>query len=485
MSRYDDALVWFRRDLRAYDHAALHHALRSARRVHCVFVFDTEILDALAGRADRRVEFIHDSVRELQQALSTLGGGLHVLHGRAREIVPVLAERLSAGAVFANRDYEPAAIARDHEVAVRLRVSGRDLLLFKDQAIFDTDEVLTAQGTPFTVFSPYRRAWLAKLTPFYAASYPVERHAHALAPSADLPMPSLPDIGFVPTNLRQIALPTGAAGARVLFDDFLTRIDAYHERRNYPALNGPSYLSVHLRFGTISVRELVRAASGRPGEGAGTWLSELIWRDFYFGILHHFPHVAHRAFRPEYDALVYPNPPGHFEAWCEAHTGYPLVDAAMRQLVQSGYMHNRLRMVTASFLTKDLHVDWRRGEAFFARWLNDYDLAANNGGWQWAASTGCDPQPYFRIFNPVLQSERFDPDGRFIRTWIPELANVPAEHLHAPWSMPDDVQRAAGCRVGKDYPAPLVDHEAARRTALEIYGRVKKNGTASRDTRRP
>jgi deoxyribodipyrimidine photo-lyase len=247
----------------------------------------------------------------------------------------------------------------------------------------------------------------------------------------------------------------------------------YHERRDYPAVKGPSYLSVHLRFGTISVREIARAAWSAHSEGAATWLSELIWRDFYFMILHYHPRVVEHAFKAELDAIPFPNDERLFRAWCEARTGYPLVDAAMRQINQSGYMHNRLRMVTASFLVKDLHVDWRWGERYFAQNLNDFDLAANNGGWQWAASTGCDAQPYFRIFNPVTQSQRFDPDGRFIRLYLPELARVPDRHIHAPWLMDAAEQERCGVVVGKDYPAPVVDHASARKAALDLYGRVR------------
>lgn len=474
MKKFDDALVWFRRDLRSQDHAALYHALKSARRVHCAFVFDTEILDALKRRADRRVEFIWESVRELKSDLERQRGGLHVLHGEPRELIPRLASRLSAGAVFANHDYEPLARARDDEVGASLRADGRDWHTFKDQAIFEKDELLTREGKPFSVFTPYKRAWLAALTPFHVKLYPVERYAAALAPAAGSALPALEQIGFARTNLGRIGLPTGMSGAHTLFEDFVGRIGAYARRRDYPALRGPSYLSAHLRFGTISIRALARAARAHPGEGAQTWLSELIWRDFYFSVLYHFPHVTEQAFRRQYDALRFPNPPGHFEAWCEARTGYPIVDAAMRQINQSGYMHNRLRMITASFLTKDLHVDWRWGERYFAENLNDFDLAANNGGWQWAASTGCDAQPYFRIFNPVLQSRKFDPEGKFIRLYLPELASVPSSCVHAPWTMPPQAQRAAGCVIGVDYPAPLVDHERARKQALEIYGAVKK-----------
>lgn len=473
MKRYDDALVWFRRDLRSFDHAALYHALKQARRVHCVFVFDTEILDRLADRSDRRVEFIWQSVAELREALLDMGGGLHVVHGPARDLVPQLARLLGAQAVFLNRDYEPQALERDAAVGASLALEGRALHAYKDQVIFEKDEVLTREARPFTVFTPYKRAWLAELRPFHTQGYAVERYRDALAPYTES-MPSLADLGFTPTNLRQIRLPTGMSGAVELFRDFLGRMDGYREQRDYPGVRGVSYLSVHLRFGTISIRELVRTAASMHSQGAETWLAELIWREFYFAILHHFPHVETRAFRPEYDAIRFPDRDDYFAAWCAARTGYPLVDAAMRQLNSSGYMHNRLRMVTASFLVKHLHLHWRRGEQYFAAKLNDFDLAANNGGWQWCASSGCDAQPYFRIFNPVTQSQRFDPEGRFIRLYLPELAAVDGRHIHEPWKMSPAQQLAAGVEIGKDYPAPIVDHGAARAQTLELYAAVKK-----------
>jgi deoxyribodipyrimidine photo-lyase len=474
--RYDAALVWFRRDLRSDDHHALHEALRHARAVHCVFVFDSEILDALEDRADRRVEFILESVVELRAALERLGGGLHVLHGRARELVPRLASELGVQAVYANHDYEPQAVERDASVQRRLLDSGIQLHTFKDQAIFDRDEVLTREGRPFSVFTAYKKAWLARLQAYPIRQFDVAVHAARLAPAQPGPMPTLVTLGFERTNLRSLQLPTGMSGAGRLFEDFRGRMAHYHERRNYPALRGPSYLSVHLRFGTISVRTLARAAEQARSKGAATWLSELIWRDFYFMILFHHPHVVGHAFRPELDDIVFPGSEQALRAWCEARTGYPLVDAAMRQLNQTGYMHNRLRMVTASFLVKDLHVDWRKGERYFAARLNDYDLAANNGGWQWAASTGCDAQPYFRIFNPVTQSERFDPDGKFIRLYLPELAKVPSGHIHAPWRMTREEQGAAGVQIGKGYPAPIVDHAKAREVTLALYSRSKEPG---------
>jgi deoxyribodipyrimidine photo-lyase len=469
MPEYDRALVWFRRDLRDYDHAALYHALKHARQVVCAFVFDREILDALTDPADRRVEFIHASVTELQQALQARGGGLVVRHGLAHDEIVQLTADIKADAVFFNHDDDPAALARDAAVETALKRNNVAVHHSKDAVIFEREEVLTASGTPYSVFTPYKNAWLKTLTPFYLRAYPVDVYADRLA-AQSTPIPDLRALGFSPTNLAELKLPTGMSGGAQLLDDFLQRIDRYQETRDFPALKGPSYLSVHLRFGTVSIRQLAAAAWQQGGRGAQTWLSELIWRDFYHQILWHRPDVASgHTFKPQYDALPWPNPPGHFEAWCEARTGYPLVDAAMRQLNQTGYMHNRLRMVTASFLTKDLLVDWRLGEKYFAGKLIDYDLAANSGGWQWAASVGCDAQPWFRIFNPVRQSERFDAQGNFIRRYLPELALVPEKFIHTPWKMPAAEQQRAGCVIGHDYPDPIVDHAVQRTLALALF----------------
>jgi deoxyribodipyrimidine photo-lyase len=473
LAELDSVLVWFRRDLRTDDHASLSAALREGSRVHCVFVFDTEILARLPQREDRRVEFIWRSVAELQVELRRLGGCLIVRHGRARDEVPRLASELGVAAVFTNHDYEPQAIARDAAVATALAARGVALRTFKDQVIFEKGEVLTQDGRPFAVFTPYKNAWSKRLGAADIAPHPVAALAARLVAGDETQMPTLEELGFATTNLADLPLPAGMSGAETFFADFVDRIESYHERRDFPALRGPSYLSVHLRFGTVSVRRLVRLALEIGGRGPETWLSELVWRDFYFQILWHHPHVVGHAFRPEYDAIEWPNPRGHLEAWREARTGYPLVDAAMRQINTSGYMHNRLRMVAASFLVKDLHVDWRLGEQYFADHLNDFDLAANNGGWQWAASTGCDAQPYFRIFNPVTQSERFDPRGTFIRKYLPELAAVPDRFIHAPWKMGAFEQHACGVVIGRDYPAPIVDHDRARKGALELFGRVR------------
>jgi len=480
MQGFDKTLVWFRRDLRDFDHAALHYALARSREVYCAFVFDTEILDRLPRR-DRRLAFIHAAVAELDAALRRAGGGLSVRYACAVDEIPRLAEALEVNAVFANHDYEPAAVARDVVVASRLAKAGRAWHSFKDQVIFERDEVLSQSGKPFSVFTPYKNAWLKALNATEAASlrpYPVDPFPGQLAvPPETEGLPTLPDLGFEGV---EPPVPSGMSGGQVLFDDFTERMADYDRARDFPALKGPSYLSVHLRFGTVSIRGLVRRAldemrQGSPG--AATWLSELIWRDFYLMVLHHHPHVVDHAFKPEYDAIEWesgPHAEALFEAWCSGRTGYPLVDAAMLQLNQTGYMHNRLRMVTASFLVKDLGIDWRRGERYFAEKLNDYDLAANIGGWQWAASTGCDAQPYFRIFNPVTQSERFDPEGKFIKRYLPALAGLPAKNVHAPWQASADVLRSAGVILGEQYPLPVVQHDEARKRTLERYAVVKK-----------
>ncbi len=480
--RYDSALVWFRRDLRDFDHAALYHALKTARSVHCAFIFDREILDVLPHPEDRRVEFIRDSVAELAANLAARGGALVVRHAIARDAIPQLAAELGVAAVFANHDYEPAARDRDADVAQRL--SKRDVAFHttKDHVIFERDEVLSQAGKPFSVFTPYRNAWLRTLTPFHVKAYPVDVYASALArPVRGIAtdIPTLEAMGFRRTNLTELGVIPGMTGGASLFADFRKRIDRYRETRDFPARKGPSYLSVHVRFGTVSIRELAAHAHLRAleprGDGAATWLSELIWRDFYAQILWHHPRVTTTAFKAEYAGLHFPGDPTNLAAWCDGRTGYPIVDAAMRQLNTTGYMHNRLRMIVASFLVKDLLVDWRLGARYFADRLIDFDLASNNGGWQWAASTGCDAQPYFRIFNPVAQSEKFDADGHFIRRYVPELARLDAKSIHAPWLLPPALQQSNGVVIGRDYPAPIVDHAAARAAALALFGQARRS----------
>lgn len=478
-------LVWFRRDLRIEDNAALHAALRDCESVHSVFIFERSILDPLP-RADRRVEFIRDSVAELDASLRAQAenphAGLIVRHGLAADEIPALAHALNVQAVFIANDYEPQSVARDAVVEQALAKSGIALVSVKDHVIFEREEVLTQAGKPYTVFTPYKRAWLARLGETPPASNPCSALAAGLAPRPaeyDAPVPTLASLGFLPTNLHALGVIPGAQGAERLVNDFWERMDAYDQTRNFPAVKGPSYLSVHLRFGTVSIRQLVRLAHQRMltgSAGAAVWLSELVWRDFYFQILANFPHVAHGAFKPTYDRIEWESgerAQSLFDVWCQGRTGYPIVDAAMAQLNQSGYMHNRLRMVAGSFLVKHLGIDWRWGERYFAETLIDFDLAANNGGWQWVSSSGCDAQPYFRIFNPMLQSEKFDPQGKFIKRYLPQLSALKAKQLHAPWLVKPEDLEAACVTLGANYSKPVVDHAQARARTLQRYAVVR------------
>lgn len=479
--QYAKSLVWFRRDLRNYDHAALYHALKSSSQVYCVFVFDTTILQHLP-KADRRVEFIWQSIVELKSALQAQGGDLIVRHGEAIETIKTLATELSINAIFSNRDYEPSAIARDDAVALFANQHNIAFLQFKDQVIFEQAEVLNLSGKPYGVFTPYKNMWLKTVNDFYLKAYPVDDYIQQLAPpvaTLTANMPSLESM-FIKTNLSQMPLPTGMQGGLALFNDFIARMPHYKIARDFPSVKGVSYLSVHLRFGTVSIRHLAREAKLAANAGAETWLNELIWRDFYFQILHHNPQVAKGlAFKAEFNAIPFPNDNTLFKAWCDGKTGYPLVDAAMRQLNTTGYMHNRLRMVAASFLVKDLLVDWRWGERYFAEQLIDFDFSANNGGWQWAASTGCDAQPWFRIFNPVTQSERFDAEGKFIRRYCPELSACANKEIHAPWLIPPLKQQAIGVIVGEHYPKPVVEHATQRQLALDLYKSQQSNANTT------
>ena len=495
-------LMWFRRDLRLQDNAALHHALKSCGRVHCLFVFDREILDSLP-KTDRRVEFIRESLVELDALIDALasrhgvsGSGLITVHAAASTAVPELAAQLKTDAVFANHDFEPQAVERDARIQTALEKNGTAFYTFKDHVIFERTEVVSLAGKPYSVFTPYKNAWLKKLDAFYLKAYEIDAYGSALAcipealgqgPGKNLHPDSvgrvltLAAMGFERTNLTELNIPIGPSGAAALFAEFVSRMHLYGETRNFPAVKGPSYLSVHLRFGTVSIRKLARIAfdeQAKGSEGAAVWLSELIWRDFYAQILANFPHVAVDAFKSEYDKIAFlkgAEADTLFAAWCEGRTGYPLVDAAMAQINQTGYMHNRLRMVVASFLVKDLGLDWRLGERYFAEKLNDFDLSSNNGGWQWAASSGCDAQPYFRIFNPTSQSEKFDADGKFIRRYVPALAKLSNKSIHAPHDAKPLELLAAGVELGKTYPFRLVAHDEARAITLQRYAVVKKS----------
>jgi deoxyribodipyrimidine photo-lyase len=488
------ALVWLRRDLRLYDQAALHHALANHQHVWLCFIFDTTILDPLLtknGGFDRRVDFIWQTIQDLDQTLRAQGGGVIARHGDPVKLVPNLAKELGVDSVYTNRDYEPSAIDRDQTVEQLLSKNGIHFAHFKDQVIFEKTEVLTNSETVFSVFTPYKNAWLKKLSPAQleplACEVPDSKLLGRYAPipkAMDTGIPSLESMGFRGTGIEKY-LPPGSKGAELFLSDFLKRIDQYNIGRDFPATKGVSYLSTYLRFGLLSIRGLVREAHRRMlagSLGASTWLSELIWRDFYFMILANHPRLAKgESFKPDYDKIVWEQGAKAqklFKAWCDGQTGYPLVDAAMHQLNQSGYMHNRLRMIVASFLCKDLGIDWRWGEQYFAEHLNDFEFASNNGGWQWASSSGCDAQPYFRIFNPITQSERFDADGKFIRRYIPALEKLSNKSIHAPWLAGQLELEAAGIVLGKDYPRPIVDHDEARKDTLIRYNVVKKVATS-------
>ena len=488
------ALVWLRRDLRLYDNAALHHALKECSQVWLTFIFDTDILDPLHLAAkdskvdgdlthDRRVDFIWQGLKQIDDELRALGGGLIVRVGKPTELIPKIAKELGVNIVYTNHDYEPSAIARDLQVQKDLEKQGIQFESFKDQVIFEKKEILTNSNTVFSVFTPYKNSWLKNLQEKDLAPYPCNAKSGQFAPipkKMDLAFPTLESMGFCPTGIEAY-LPPGSKGGQDFLEDFLHRIDQYQVGRDFPAIKGVSYLSTHLRFGMLSIRGLAREAHRRMlngSMGATIWLSELIWRDFYFMILANHPRLAEgKSFKPDYDNIAWEsgsNAKKLFAAWCEGRTGYPLVDAAMHQLNQTGYMHNRLRMVVASFLTKDLGIDWRWGEAYFAQHLNDFELSSNNGGWQWASSSGCDAQPYFRIFNPITQSEKFDPEGKFIRRYLPQLQKLSNKSIHAPWRAGQIELEVAGLHMGKDYPRPIVDHDEARKKTLVRYSVVKK-----------
>ncbi len=429
-------IMWFRRDLRLKDNAALYHALKSTHPVVPVFIFDRNILDDLEDKKDRRVEFIFDAIEEMQQKLLALKSTLDVHYGKPENVLEALFKKYTIEKIFANEDYEQYAIDRDQAINTLLKKNGAALHLYKDQVIFHKKEVLKDDEKPYTVFTPYSRRWKEKLNDFYLKSYPTEKYFDNFFQQQEIKIPSLESMGF-----ERCAKPFPSK------DIEKSLIKNYSEERNFPAQHGTSKLSVHLRFGTISIREL----AAKTRNLSNIFLNELIWRDFYFSILFHFPHVRNeKAFKPEYDKIEWLNDEADFQKWCEGKTGYPLVDAGMRQLNETGFMHNRIRMVTASFLTKHLLTDWRWGEAYFAKKLLDYDYAANNGGWQWAAGSGCDAAPYFRIFNPTLQMQKFDKEQKYIKQWVPEF--------------------------GTDkYPEPIVQHEFARKRALEAYSKAVKN----------
>ncbi|MFN4083712.1 MAG: cryptochrome/photolyase family protein [Bacteroidia bacterium] len=422
-------IFWHRRDLRITDNAGLYHALKSNIPVLPIFIFDTNILDKLDDKTDARVSFIHQEILKIKNELQKFGSDLYVFYGKPIEVFERITQQFKINAVFTNHDYEPYATQRDKQVKDFLEYNNIEFNTYKDHCIFEKDEVVKDDGKPYTVFTPYSKKWRFKINSFYLKSYPNEKYYNNYLKIEPKPIISLNEMGFEPTSLH-FPEPETTNGI----------IKHYAEKRNFPAINGTSRLGIHFRFGTISIREKARKAYSL----SETWVNELIWRDFYMQILWHFPYVATSAFRPEYNNIEWINNENDFDKWCNGQTGYPIVDAGMRELNKTGYMHNRVRMITASFLTKHLLIDWRWGEAYFAKKLLDFDLSANNGGWQWAAGCGTDAAPYFRIFNPALQTEKFDKDLVYTKKWVPELGTP-------------------------SYPKPIVNHDFARKRCLDVY----------------
>jgi deoxyribodipyrimidine photo-lyase len=430
MTKEKVAIFWFRRDLRLEDNAGLYHALKSGYKVLPIFIFDRNILDKLENKQDQRVEFIHKALSDIQAQLLSFGSSLLLKYGCPTEIWKNLISDFEITEVFTNHDYEKYAVERDNQIGEMLNTKGIAFYTFKDQTIFEKNEVLSGAKTPYTVFTPYSRKWKETLNEFYLKPYANEKYYQNFIKTYPFKLPTLEEIGFVETG--------SVFPKKELHEELIKK---YDEVRDIPSMLGTSRLSVHLRFGTISIRKLAKKAIVLNEK----WLNELIWRDFYMNILYHFPHISEgQAFRREYDNIIWRNNEVEFKKWCEGKTGYPIVDAGMRELNTTGFMHNRVRMITAGFLIKHLLIDWRWGEAYFAGKLMDFDFSANNGGWQWASSSGCDAAPYFRIFNPTSQTQKFDPQLKYIKKWIPELNSF-------------------------EYPQPIVEHSFARERVLKAY----------------
>lgn len=467
------AVWWIRRDLRLTDNQTLKAAREAANQIIPLFIIDPFFAQsAYVGK--KRLAFLYVGLHQLDADLRQIGSRLIVRHGRPQIVLPAILAESGAAALFAEEDFSQYARRRDKKIAEEL-----PLTLVEGVAVHPPGTMLKGDGTPYTVFTPFmKNAWLERPLPRLKDILPAPQQLQTPTEIASGPLPAEPtlpqDVLFQPGEAE------GQCRLQAFAEDGLAR---YAEKRDMVSEDGTSRLSPYLRFGMISARQAIataitakqKAQHKEAKRSAETWLSELVWREFYINILYHFPHVLRGSFRPEYDQIVWRNDPTEFQAWCDGRTGYPLVDAAMRQLNTTGWMHNRARMIVASFLVKDLLIDWRRGEKYFMQQLVDGDPAANNGGWQWTAGTGTDAAPYFRIFNPTTQAKKFDPDGRYIRHWIPELADVPNDFIHEPWKMPPLVQKSAGCTIGKAYPAPLVDHKEAREWTLAAYKKARES----------
>jgi deoxyribodipyrimidine photo-lyase len=430
------SIFWFRRDLRLFDNAGLWMALKSKNSTLPIFIFDRNILDKLKNKKDPRLLFIHQEILNLKAELEKLGSSLLIFYGTPKEAFEELISKYKITSVFTNRDYEPYAQKRDKEIFDFLQKNNVEFKGAKDQVIFEKSEIVKDDKKPYTVFTPYSKKWKSRVNDFYLKSYPSEKYQQNFLKCPPFSAPKLLEMGF--ENFDFALFPDRETDFKIISD--------YEKNRDFPAIKGTSRLSLHLRFGTVSIRQLCRIAILQSHK----WLDELIWREFYQMIIYHFPHSAEKSFKPKYDNINWQNDEENFQKWCAGETGYPIVDAGMRELNATGFMHNRVRMVVASFLTKHLLIDWRLGEKYFAEKLLDYDLASNVGGWQWVVGSGCDAAPYFRIFNPDSQMQRFDPEKNYIKKWIPELETT-------------------------KYPQPIIDHKFARARCLEVFGEALKN----------
>ena len=481
------SIWWIRRDFRLADNQTLTTALDKSEHVYPVFILDPKLLNS-DYTAQKRLAFMFEGLRSLAEVLEERGSYLTVREGDPVGELESLLSETKADAIYAQEDYSPYAHRRDEQVAETL-----PLKLVSGLTLHHPTDVLKSDGDPYTVFTPYSRTWKKQPLPQTEDLLSAPKQISTPEGLTGIEIPDEPALD------EAIPFPASEKEAQQRLYSFTGQISrqlptfkaasvkksnaiyAYDQARDRTDLDGTSRLSPYLRFGMLSARQAVVAAltasekadDDEAADGAATWLSELIWRDFYIAILYHFPYVRQSSFREKYDKLPWINDENDFEAWCQGKTGYPIVDAGMRQLVESGWMHNRARMIVASFLVKHLLIDWRWGERFFMQHLVDGDPAANNGGWQWTAGTGTDASPYFRVFNPILQGEKFDPDGAYIRRWVPELGDVSDKYIHTPWKMPVKIQREANCRIGQDYPEPIVEHKEARQRALDAYDQVK------------
>ena len=467
-------IFWFRKDLRLFDNRALAEFINDAKPCEKYIFLYIKNRNRFNYFGEMRISFLYESLKDLSNSLELKGLNLTILNGNSFNIFKELQSKYKNVSVYANRQIEPYCVKRDKEISEFLKTKDCALNLYSDATLFEPDEIRKDDGNPYSVFTPFSRK-----------CYSLINDSHFKASECKIdklnPEDNLPSEKYNYEELKKSPLLHGGRneGLKLLKEFYKNGLDKYKSQRDFPSVKGTSFLSAHLHFGTVSIRECFRAGLKRQkdtkeSEEVKVWLNELLWREFYYHITHHFPYVIDKSFKQQYDKLEWNYDKKSFDMWCEGKTGYPIVDAGMRQLNEEGWMHNRVRMITAMFLIKDLFIDWRWGEKYFAENLIDLDFASNNGGWQWSASTGCDAQPYFRIFNPYLQSQRFDAKGTYIRKYVKELKNVPDKYIHKPDDMNQEQQSYCGVIVGKDYPHPIVEHKNVKENVLNKFKSITK-----------